>query len=64
MSPSQRLRLASDLAVTVRDLVLAGLRQRLPLADHEELRLRLATIYLGGDLGAKVCAYTPPPSGE
>lgn len=50
MSASQKLALASTMSQTVRDLALAGIRQRYPLARPREQLLRLAIATLGSEL--------------
>lgn len=53
MSPEQKLRLVSQLSATVRQLALAGVRQRYPAASAREQFLRLAQITLGDELARK-----------
>jgi hypothetical protein len=55
----QRIRMADDLSATVRTMVLAGLGKSFPQASEEEMCFRLATIHLGRDSAAKVCASRP-----
>lgn len=50
MSPSQKVALAATMSQTVRDLALAGIRQRYPLAMPREQLLRLAIVTLGPEL--------------
>lgn len=50
MSPGQRLAVALDLSRTVRELALAGVRQRHPDASPREQLLRLAVTLHGRDL--------------
>lgn len=50
MSASQKLALAATMSQTVRDLALAGIRQRYPLAMPREQLLRLAIVTLGPEL--------------
>lgn len=50
MPPSQKVALAVTMSQTVRDLALAGIRQRYPLAMPREQLLRLAIVTLGPEL--------------
>jgi len=50
MSAGQKLALALDLSRTVRELALAGIRQRYPNASAREQLLRLAITIHGRDL--------------
>lgn len=50
MSPAQRLSLALSLSQSVRELALAGVRQRYPDASAREQLLRLAVTIHGRDL--------------
>lgn len=50
MSASQKLALVSAMSQTVRDLAVAGIRQRYPLATPREQLLRLAVVTLGPEL--------------
>lgn len=50
MSPAQKVALAAAMSQTVRDLALAGIRQRYPLAMPREQLLRLAIVTLGPEL--------------
>jgi len=47
MTPSQKLSLAVQMSRTVRQLAMAGVRQRHPGADPREQFLRLAVVTLG-----------------
>ncbi len=51
--------LLNDLILTGRKLLMAGLRLQFPDASDEELRRRLATLFLGPELAVKV--YGPEP---
>jgi hypothetical protein len=53
MTPSEKLSLAVRMSQTVRDLALAGVRQRYPRAAQHEQFLRLAIVVLGIDLARK-----------
>jgi len=58
--PSRRkLLLWNDLNMAMRQVALAGLRERFPSATPQELRRRLATILLGPELATQ--AYGPEP---
>ena len=50
MSPGQRLSLAVSMSQSVRELALAGVRQRYPDASAREQLLRLAVTIHGRDL--------------
>lgn len=54
MSPEQKLRTVCDMSETVRQLALAGVRQRHPAAAPREQFLRLAILRLGRDLAVRV----------
>ena len=54
MSPADKLRLTAQMSMTVRDLALAGVRQRFPAASRREQFLRLAIVVLGDDLARRV----------
>ncbi len=53
--------MVSDLTMAARKFALAGLRERFPNADPEELRRRLATLCLGSELATKVYGPEPDP---
>lgn len=54
----RKVELMGEMYRAVRDLVMSGLRQRHPDASPNELRRRLADIWLGAELAARV--YGPP----
>jgi len=59
----RKFQLWNDLNIAMRQVALAGLRERFPAATPQELRRRLATILLGPELAAQV--YGPesdPPT--
>ena len=53
MSASEKLVLAMNMTAAVRELALAGVRQRYPNATPREQFLRLAIVTLGIDLARK-----------
>jgi hypothetical protein len=53
MTPGQKLQLALQMTATVRQLALAGIRQRYPSASPREEFLRLARVILGDELARK-----------
>ena len=55
----RKLHMVAQMNSTLRTLALSGLRQRYPDASPDELRRRLADLWLGPELAAK--AYGPPP---
>jgi hypothetical protein len=57
----KKFELISDMIVTSRKLVQAGLRNRFPKAGEEERRRRLATVLLGPELAARVYGPEPEP---
>jgi hypothetical protein len=57
--PEERLRAADDLSRAVRELALAGLRMRHPLADQRELRVRLAVLLYGRAAGERLFGAIP-----
>jgi len=59
MPPWRKLELVEGMTQTVYDLVLAGLRERHPLATSEELRWGVATLVLGPHLAARAYGRAP-----
>jgi hypothetical protein len=59
MTPAQRLEMASSLSMSVRTLALAGLRQRHPHADEEELKRRLTVRLYGRNVGIRLHGSIP-----
>ena len=57
MTPEQRLLRACDLSGMVRQLALAGIRQRHPNASDDGVRKRFAAITLGPELARKVYGW-------
>jgi len=57
----RKLEMAGQLALATRQLALAGLRQRFPVASPGELWRRLATLCLGPKLATKVYGPEPDP---
>ncbi len=55
----RKLQLTDRMSATARELCLAGLRSRHPMATQAEMRRRFADIHLGPDLAAKL--FGPPP---
>lgn len=62
MPPWQKMKLWNDLNMAMRQVALAGLRDRFPSATPEELRRRLATLLLGAELATKVYGPEPDPA--
>lgn len=58
--PWRKIQMVCELNATVRRLALAGLRDRHPEADEDELRRRLADLLLGKELAAEVFGPLPP----
>jgi len=54
VSPTRKMQMLAQLNGSVRLLALAGLRSRYPQADENELRYRLAVLFLGEGLARKV----------
>jgi hypothetical protein len=52
--PWRKLEMVGQMNQAVRELALAGLRQRYPGASRDELRRRLAGLLLGEELAAQV----------
>ena len=50
----RKLQMVGEMSRTVRTLALLGLRQRFPHASDAELRRRLADLWLGEELAARV----------
>ena len=59
MTPAQRLEAADRLSRSVRELALAGLRERHPAADETELRVRLTARLYGRDASRRVHGWVP-----
>jgi hypothetical protein len=57
--PWRKLRMVEDTNRSVKDLLVAGLRQRFPQDPPLVTRRRLAGLWLGPELSA--AAYGPPP---
>jgi len=55
----RKFQLWNDLNMAMRQVALAGLKDRFPAATPQELRRRLATILLGPELATQ--AYGPEP---
>ena len=60
MSPEKRLEAAMRLSMGVRELALAGIRQRFPGASEAELRVRLAVRLYGRVTVARAFRDIPP----
>jgi hypothetical protein len=63
LSPSQRLSLAFQLTDTMRDLILANLRQRFPQADETEIRRRFIARVLPREDVIRVYGFDPRTEG-
>jgi hypothetical protein len=61
-SPARKFAMIVSAHAAGRQLALAGLRQRFPRDSSEQLRRRLADLWLGPDLALK--AYGPPVPDE
>ena len=59
MPPWKRLYLAGQMIQTVRLLNLSGLRRRYPGASEDELKRRLADLWLGPELAERVYGLLP-----
>lgn len=59
MSGAERLEVAASLTSAVRELALAGLRQRHPAASDEEIRCRLAVLLYGREIAARAFRDVP-----
>ena len=59
LPPQRKLALVGEMYRGVRDLALAGLRQRYPHDTPAQRRRRLASLLLGPELAA--CVYGPMP---
>ena len=60
MPPEKRLEAAMRLSLGVRELALAGIRQRFPFATEKELRVRLAVRLYGRVSAARAFRDIPP----
>jgi len=61
LPPWRKFQMISEMIVTTRKLVLAGLQKRFPKATPEELNRRLATLLLGPELATQVYGPEPDP---
>jgi hypothetical protein len=59
MSVSRKLALVGQMNRAVKDLALAGLRQRYPDDTPDQRRRRLATLLLGSELATRVYGAAP-----
>jgi DNA-binding HxlR family transcriptional regulator len=57
--PHQRLQTAMSLSRAVRELAEAGIRERHPLADAAEVRVRLVVRLYGRDVAARLFRSVP-----
>ena len=58
-SPEARLAQALSLSQAVRDLAIAGIRNRFPSATAEEIRARLAVRLYGREIACRVYSNVP-----
>jgi hypothetical protein len=63
MTPSDKMRMVTELNETVEAVALTGLRMRYPDAPERELRLRLAAIRYGRELVIKAFGWDPDEHG-
>jgi hypothetical protein len=63
MDPARRLEIAGGLSRAVRDLALAGLRNRHPAATEEEIRGRLTLLLYGRSASLRVHGSAPEDLG-
>lgn len=63
MTPSDKMRMVTELNQTVEAVSLAGLRQRYPDAPERELRLRFASMRYGRELVRKAFGWDPDEHG-
>ncbi|MCI0572813.1 MAG: hypothetical protein L0Y66_18840 [Myxococcaceae bacterium] len=59
LTPSQRLRKAADLSVTVRRLAETGIRQQHPDVTPEELRVRMVVRLYGREAAERLYGIVP-----
>ncbi|MFO0760888.1 MAG: hypothetical protein U0359_30710 [Byssovorax sp.] len=59
MPPERRLEVAMGLTQTVRELALAGLRDRHPRADEHEMRVRLTARLYGRAVALRLFGAVP-----
>lgn len=64
MTPAERAHLCSELTLAANAFALAGLRQRHPHADDQELLLRLAALRLGEEMVEKAYRWRAPSDGS
>lgn len=59
LSPERRLEAAMKLSRAVRELAIAGIRQRHPAADEREIRARLAVRLYGREAAVRLFGAVP-----
>lgn len=60
LAPAERLRIAAELSMSVRQLAEAGIRQSHPDASPSELAVRLAVRLYGREVVRQVLGDVPP----
>jgi hypothetical protein len=63
MSPAQKLRRVEDLTRTVQLMALARIRAQYPSATEQEVKLRLASLWLDADTMRTVFGWDPSVQG-
>ena len=58
-APHERLAISMSLTRAVRELAMAGLRERHPGASEEELRVRLAVRLYGREVAERLFGHVP-----
>jgi hypothetical protein len=61
MTPDEKAALTAQASRDLRNLTLAGLRQRIPEASERELGIRFAALAYGRDLVRRVMGIEVPP---
>ncbi len=60
LTPGQRLQIAVSLSQSVRELALAGVRQRHPHASLESVRWHFAEVLYGTQIATRAFGLRPP----
>ncbi|MBI4244352.1 MAG: hypothetical protein HY606_09710 [Planctomycetes bacterium] len=63
LSPARKLEMVAEINNACRQMAMIGLRQRYPDASQEELRLRLAALWIDRNLMIKAFSWDPDKKG-
>lgn len=63
MTPQQKMKIVSDMTITVQQFALARIRKQYPEASEREQRLRLASLWLDRETMIKFFDWDPEKEG-